>query len=94
MLSPRPSQFSENPWSRRDSWDRQAFQYFSGNSTFYRLGHVGTAQTEIAWALLLRRRGEIDSAQARLTSALAQLRESGCDGALAEAQRRWETDAP
>jgi hypothetical protein len=30
----RPSQFSENLWSRRDSWDRQAFQYFSRTSIF------------------------------------------------------------
>ena len=51
---PPPWQFSENPRSYRDSWDRQAFQYFSGTSTFYRLGRVGTAQTEIASPSLAR----------------------------------------
>jgi hypothetical protein len=51
---PQPWQFSEKPWSYGDSWDRQAFQYFSGTSTFYRLGRVGTAQTEIASQLLAR----------------------------------------
>ena len=43
-LFPSPRQFSENPRSHWDSWDRQIFQYFSGTSTFYRLGRAGTAQ--------------------------------------------------
>ncbi len=55
MCSPgRPRQFFENPWSYWDSWDRQAFQYFSGTGTFYMLGRVGTAQTEIASPSLAR----------------------------------------
>jgi len=49
-----PWQFSENPRSYWDSWDRQAFQYFSETSIFYRPGRVGTAQTEIASPSLAR----------------------------------------
>jgi hypothetical protein len=42
-------QVFEKSWSYRDSRDSQRFQYFSGTSTFYRQGRVGTAENEIAW---------------------------------------------
>ena len=67
---PPPWQFSENPRSHWDSWDRQRFQYFSGTRTFYRLGRVGTAQ-KIPSPSLARQYSRFDS-MARTPSTFRQ----------------------